>query len=385
MAKGQIWLICLLVLDRFSCQMACFETKIRHEIPISRQFPGHVVSVNVTFWRSCICEVDRFDVTIQCMHIKKLRIFGLFLTQMGPNGNKWWFSQDRIATSAPLQIRIWDNAYICKNWNCDIQRNFQLKIYLQRYSSFSPIWLVKWKRDSTFEDLRALWPPLTEQDNASKKKLKLESRNGITCVEFVSQTCFNDVERKSCNSFVQHAWIILWILPFYPSKRPFQQITLATIGTVFGRPPSCAHVNSNQGSQMWISKSWIMNMQRTLRSRKNIGMQNFSENGNLLVKYLNLSAIFGFRTASLRILKKVTPKFQIQWSIIHQYLFMRSGTQHPNFELIDSATQISFLHWRVRQPNESDFQNFDKRICKYDSNVCLSFKAWFRDPESLRL
>ena len=34
---GQKWLINLLVPDGFSCQMACFETKVRHEIIISRR------------------------------------------------------------------------------------------------------------------------------------------------------------------------------------------------------------------------------------------------------------------------------------------------------------------------------------------------------------
>jgi len=47
MDKGKKWLIYVLVHDGFGCQMACFETKIRHKIIISRKFPGHVV--NVTF------------------------------------------------------------------------------------------------------------------------------------------------------------------------------------------------------------------------------------------------------------------------------------------------------------------------------------------------
>jgi len=134
---------------------------------------------------------------------------------------------------------------ISKKWKSDIQRNFQLEKYLQTYSSFSPIWRLKWKHDLTFEDLRALWPPMTEQDNASKNKQKLESRNGITCKGFVSQKCFHDVYRNFFNFFVQHAWKSLWTLPFYPSKRPFQQITLAIIGTIFGRPLSCAHITLN--------------------------------------------------------------------------------------------------------------------------------------------
>ena len=121
------------------------------------------------FWRFSTYNFDRFDVTIQSMHIKKLfykknpenpipHPKGLFLTQKGPNGNKRWFAKNRIATSAPLQIKIRDNVYISKNWNVDIQRNLQLEKYLQQYSLFSPIWRVKYMRDSTFEDLRALAP-----------------------------------------------------------------------------------------------------------------------------------------------------------------------------------------------------------------------------------
>jgi len=45
MAKGQKYLIYLLVTNGFSCQMACFETQIRHEIIISRKFPGQVVGI----------------------------------------------------------------------------------------------------------------------------------------------------------------------------------------------------------------------------------------------------------------------------------------------------------------------------------------------------
>jgi len=37
-----------------------------------------------------------------------------------------------------------------------------------------------------------------------------------------------------------------------------------------------------------------MNVQKTVQSRKNVGMQNSSKNGNLPVKHLKLLAIFGF-------------------------------------------------------------------------------------------
>ena len=95
------------------------------------------------FWRSVTCDFDRCDVTIKSMHIKKLRIFGLFLSQMGPNGKTRLCSQNRIATSAPLQIKIWDKVYISKNWNIEVHRNFQPEKYFRRCSSFSPIWRVK--------------------------------------------------------------------------------------------------------------------------------------------------------------------------------------------------------------------------------------------------
>jgi len=45
MAKGPKGLIYLLVPDGFSCQTACFERRIRHEIILLRKFPGHVVNV----------------------------------------------------------------------------------------------------------------------------------------------------------------------------------------------------------------------------------------------------------------------------------------------------------------------------------------------------
>jgi len=123
------------------------------------------------------------------MYIKKLRIFGLFLTQIGPKND--------FPKIKARQVRHCKEKYemYSKNWNSDIQRIFQLEKHLQRYSSFNLILWVKWKLHSTFKDLRALWPPLTEQDNASKNNQKLESRHGITSMGFVSLKCFNDVYR----------------------------------------------------------------------------------------------------------------------------------------------------------------------------------------------
>jgi len=60
-------------------------------------------------------------------------------------------------------------------------------------------------------------------------------------------------------------------------------------GTIFGRPPSCAHIKLNHKSKTNLSENWIKNLQRIVRSRTaadcffNLGvfMQKSSENGNL--------------------------------------------------------------------------------------------------------
>jgi len=66
-------------------------------------------------------------------------------------------------------------------------------------------------------------------------------------------------------------------VPFNPSKRPFQQTTLSVIGTIVGKPGGlflCPNINRNQGRKIQISKSCIMNVKRTLRSGKNVVVQN---------------------------------------------------------------------------------------------------------------
>jgi len=56
---------------------------------------------------------------------------------------------------------------------------------------------MKWKRDSTSEDLWAFWPPMIKQDNVSNDKRKYEFRNDMTALAFVSQKISNGVYRKS--------------------------------------------------------------------------------------------------------------------------------------------------------------------------------------------
>jgi len=77
-----------------------------------------------------------------------------------------------------------------------------------------------------------------------------------------------------------------------PRVNKTKQHTLAIVGTIFGRPPSCAHMNLNdsEGSKWKISKSWMVNVQRTWRSRTNTGMQNsFS-----MAIYPSIFFFFGF-------------------------------------------------------------------------------------------
>jgi len=156
-------------------------------------------------------------VTIESIDMKRLKFFGpnVDLPKIGALQvfhSKWKYQvkhrSRKVAIVTSQQIFDWKN--ICEyiyslTW-------FEWKL--------EPIWMEVWlklKRDSTFEDFRALWSPLTNQDNAIKK-LNLEFRNVMTCIGFFSQKYSNDVYKNNSDFFVEHAWRLLSTLPFYPFR-----------------------------------------------------------------------------------------------------------------------------------------------------------------------
>jgi len=66
----------------------------------------------------------------------------------------------------------------------------------------------------------------------------------------------------------------------------FNKITSAIIGKKIGRPPSCAHVNLNQGCKMYITKL-SYECAKDFAIQQNVGMQNSSAHVNLPVQYLS--------------------------------------------------------------------------------------------------
>jgi len=64
--------------DAFSSQMAYYETQIRQDINFTWKRFWHVINARFA------CAFDRFDGTVERILVNFWRIFGLFLTQMGP-------------------------------------------------------------------------------------------------------------------------------------------------------------------------------------------------------------------------------------------------------------------------------------------------------------
>ena len=157
-----------------------------------------------------------------------------------------------------------NKVYIYKNCIHEIQRNFRFREHLQRYSLFDSIcdWTGKIKVWLNFWGLQG---SLTKQDSASKK-YRTSSAEMTWLVRVVSQR-------------LQKISIFLWNMPWESSEYFHfshqntvpDKSRLPLLARFLVDPFRVVISTETKEDKMNVSKSWIMNIQRTWWSRKNIG------------------------------------------------------------------------------------------------------------------
>jgi len=169
--------------------MTGFEWQIRHELLIYSNYPCHIY--NLTFWDVQTSTPNRFHLSTG----RFAKIFLSFLTQNRPKVNE---APCRYVNISLMQSNHLNLIKISKSCSKVIQRTLRSGKNWLRYSSFSAISRVKWKRDQIFEHIQSLQLTLAKHDNVSKKEFARQKS-----LKQIVMDCARQSRFRICNSYLK--------------------------------------------------------------------------------------------------------------------------------------------------------------------------------------